>query len=131
MILCLLAAGEREQVLFDCFAALGWRPPSSSTLAYYRKAFAAEIAQARQRRIDEALTTGLALRAERIAALKDHAALLGAMRFTPDKNGRLWNERAWRQTLEDLALEMGDRKAKQEAGEQPVKVYIGFDPDKV
>ena len=36
------------------------------------------------------------------------------MRFTPDKNGRLWNERAWRQTLDDIAAVMGERWPKEQ-----------------
>jgi hypothetical protein len=47
----------------------------------------------------------------------------------PDKNGRLWNERAWRQPLDDIAAEMGERRPKeQESGGEVVKVVIGIDP---
>jgi len=82
--------------------------------------------------MERALTEGLALRAERVAKLKEHAAILDEMRFVPDKNGRLWNERAWRQTLADIAEEMGERRAKEkdQSGEV-VKVVIGIDPDRV
>jgi hypothetical protein len=54
------------------------------------------------------------------------------MRFTADKNGRLWNERAWRQTLADIATEMGERRPREEeSGGETIKVIIGIDPDKI
>src|SRR5262245_40214340 len=73
----------------------------------------ASIKQARASRTERALTEGLALRAERVAKLKEHAEVLDALRFVPDKNGRLWNERAYRQTLADIAEEMGERRPKE------------------
>lgn len=131
LLLQLLAAGFRESVIHNFFAAADKKPLSSSTISYYRQQWAKQLAEAKAKRIDEALTSGLALKAERIAALKEHAELLGQIRFVSDKNGRLWNERAWRQTLEDIAIEMGERKPKNDPGEQVVKVYLGVDPDKV
>lgn len=130
-LLLLLSSGQCESAIGDVFRLVGWKPLSSSSLSYYRQLWAALIEEATQRRTDEALTAGLAVKAERVAALKDHAAMLEAIRFTPDKNGRLWNERAWRQTLEDIAIEMGDRKPKDAPQEAIIKVYTGFDPEKV
>jgi predicted ABC-class ATPase len=111
---------------------LGYVPPASSALAYYRERWRASIDEARASRTERALTEGLALRAERVAKLKEHAEALDALRFVPDKNGRLWNERAYRQTLADIAEEMGERRPKEsEQSGEVVKVVIGIDPDRV
>ena len=111
---------------------MGYVPPASSALAYYRERWRDQIEQARASRTERALTEGLALRAERVAKLKEHAAILDELRFVPDKNGRLWNERAWRQTLDDIAEEMGERRPKEsEQSGEVVKVVIGVDPDRV
>lgn len=131
-LLLLLVAGLRESAIANYFAASSWKPLSSSTVSYYRKLWAKKLAEAKASRLEAAMVSGLALKAERIAALKEHAELLGALRFVADKkSGRLWNERAWRQTLEDIAVEMGDRKPKDTAAEQTIKVYVGLDPDKI
>lgn len=127
----LLAAGEAEAGINKFFELAGWGKLASSTLSHYRKLYATEIEAAKTDRIDLALASGLALKAERIAALKVHAEQLHAIRWIGDKHGRLWNERAWRQTLNDIAVEMGDRKPKDAPAEQTVKVYIGLDPEKI
>ncbi len=132
LLLKLLVAGQREGLIMQAFAALGIVPPASATVAYYREKYREEIREAQSRRIEQAMTEGVALKAERIAKLKEHAELLEAMRFVADRNGRLWNERAWRQTLADIAEEMGERRPKEsESGGETVKVIIGIDPDKV
>jgi len=128
----LLVAGEREGSINAVFRSLGYVPPASSALAHYRERWRASIEQARASRMERALTEGLALRAERVAKLKEHAAILDEMRFVPDKNGRLWNERAWRQTLADIAEEMGERRPKEsEQSGEVVKVVIGIAPHRV
>lgn len=131
MLVALLAAGEPESAILQFFRLAGWGKLASSTLSHYRKLFATEIEAAKVRRIDEALSSGLALKAERIAALKVHAEQLHAIRWIGDKHGRLWNERAYRQTLADIAVEMGDRKPKDAPAEQTVKVYLGLDPERI
>lgn len=133
LLLKLLVAGQRQGLIMQAFRALGYEEPASSSISYYRILWRELIEEAKKRRTEQALTEGLALKAERIAALKDHADLLESMRFSPDKNGRLWNERAWRQTLEDIAIEMGERRPKEEgsSGGEVIKVIIGIDPDKV
>ena len=128
----LLASGQQERLINDYFQLLGWGGLSSSTISYYREQYRALIEEAARQRTDLALTAGLALKAERVAALKDHAAMLEAIRFVPGKTGRLFNEKAWRETIEDIALEMGERKPKEGVvGEQTIKVLIGIDPEKV
>ena len=131
LLLLLLASGQHGTAIGRFFAAAGWDALSSSTLSYYRKLYAKQIAAAAAARVDEAMVSGLALKAERVAALKEHAEQLGLIKFIPDRHGRLWNERAWRLTLEDIAQEMGDRKPKDAQSEQIIKVYVGLDPDKV
>lgn len=132
LLLKLLVAGLREGAINAVFRSLGYVPPASSALAYYRERWRDMIDDARASRSERALTEGLALRAERVAKLKEHAAILDEMRFVPDKNGRLWNERAYRQTLADIAEEMGERRPKEsEQGGEVVKVVIGVDPDRV
>ena len=130
-LVMLLASGQRERLINDYFRLMGWGELASSTLSYYRQEYHELIEEATAARIDGALTAGLALKSERIAALKDHAEMLGGIRFAPGKTGRLFNEKAWRETLEDIAIEMGDRRRKDEPQEQTVKVYVGIDPDKV
>lgn len=132
LLLLLLVGGFRESAIASYFLASSWQPLASSTISYYRKLWAKRLAEAKASRLEAAMVSGLALKAERIAALKEHAELLGALRFVADrKSGRLWNERAWRQTLEDIAVEMGDRKPRDTAAEQTIKVYVGLDPDKI
>jgi hypothetical protein len=132
LLLKLLVSGVREGAIKAVFRSLGYVPPASSALAYYRERWRAQIDEARARRTENALTEGLALRAERVAKLKEHAAILDELRFVPDRNGRLWNERAWRQALDDIAAEMGERRPKeQEESGEVVKVVIGVDPNRV
>lgn len=132
LLLKLLVAGQREGLILQAFEAMGLEPPASSTLNYYRQKYREEIREAQAARVERAMTEGLALKAERIAKLKEHAELLEAMRFIADRNGRLWNERAWRQTLADIAAEMGERgPAQEEDRGEVVKVIIGVDPDRV
>jgi hypothetical protein len=83
---------------------------SSGTLTYYRQKWAAEIEQARAERRGPAISQGLALKEERIRRLAEHADELEAIKWVPDDKGRLWNEKAWRETLDDIAREMGQRR---------------------
>ncbi len=132
LLLMLLAAGTRERALQDFWGMVYGRKLASSTLSYHRQKCREEIAARKLQRTEAALASGLALKAERVAALKEHAELLGAIRFAPSKTGRLFNEKAWRETLEDIAIEMGERKPKDAVtGEQTIKVYVGIDPKRV
>ena len=58
----------------------------------YRERWRVAIEQARAMRTERALTEGLALMAKRVAKLKEHAEVLDALRWVPDKNGRLWSQ---------------------------------------
>lgn len=79
--------------------------------SYYRKQYGLEIERLRTERRRSALNSGLALKEERVARLAAHADELEALKWVPDDNGRLWNEKAWRETLDDIAREVGDRRA--------------------
>ena len=92
------------------FKERDWPELSDATLTYYRQRFAPEIEAARAERRGAALNSGLALKEERIQRLKDHADELEAIKWLPDEKGRLWNEKAWRETLDDIAKEMGHRR---------------------
>src|SRR5262249_37219967 len=131
LLLSLLASGEREGAIQQYWKLCFGKRLASSTIAHWRKKAKPLIEARRRERIHKALDTGLALKAERIAALKDHAEQLASLKWLPAKTGRLFNEKAWRETLEDIAIEMGDRKPKDAPQEQTVKVYVGLDPDKV
>lgn len=130
-LIMLLAASTRERTIQTFWKLAFGKTLASSTIAHWRKKAKPLIEERRKERIDKALDSGLALKSERIAALKEHAEQLAAIKFLAAKNGRLWNERAWRETLEDVAIEMGDRKPRDAPGEQTIKVYMGLDPDKV
>jgi hypothetical protein len=118
LLLKLLVAGVREGAINAVFRSLGYVPPASSALAYYMERWRDQIEQARASRTERALTEGLALKAECVAKLKEHAEVLDALRWVPDKNGRLWNERAYRQTLANIAEEMGERRPEGERTER-------------
>lgn len=93
------------------FTEREWPSVSDATLSYYRDKWRDEISAAREARRGTAMTTGLALKEERVLRLADHADELEAIKWVPDEKGRLWNEKAWRETLEDIAKETGGRRA--------------------
>ncbi len=130
-LISLLAAGEREGAIRAFWRLAFGKSLASATIAHWRKKAKPLIEERRKQRIDRALDSGLALKAERIAALKEHAEQLAAIKFDVSESGRLWNEKAWRETLADIAVEMGDRKPKDAPQEQTIKVYVGVDPDRV
>lgn len=109
-LLMWLAADYSETLIGKWFVDRKWTPLSSSNVSYYRKKFAPEIEAARKERHNSALNTGLALKEERLKRLAEHADELEAIKWEPDENGRLWNEKAWREVLDDIAKEMGHRR---------------------
>ena len=132
MLLTWLAADYDSALIAQWFAEREWPVLSRAALTYYRNKHRAAIEDLRVQRRTEALTTGLALKEERIARLKAHADALDAIKWVPDKNGRLWNEKAWRETLDDIAQETGGRVQKTElSGEVVMKAYQGMDPEAV
>lgn len=134
VVLLLIAADYSNAVIFDRLSKLDEFPDiSASALSYYRDKFGEDIKRLRKERDDAALSTGLALKAERVQRLKEHADELELMKWVAAESGRLWNEKAWRETLDDIAREMGERRPSDaDAGPgESVKIYIGIDAEKV
>lgn len=110
VLLTWLVAEYSGNLIRKWFSERGWTPLADSTLSYYRTEWASEIESARVVRRTAAITSGLALKEERIQRLAEHADELEAIKWVPDDKGRLWNEKAWRETLDDIAKEMGHRR---------------------
>jgi hypothetical protein len=131
-LLAWIAADYSNQVIFRRAAAADFPALEESTLSYYRRKHRAGIEELRQQRCAQALAAGLALKAERIARLCEHADELELLKWQMNDKGRLVNEKAWRETLRDIAEEMGERRpAEKVQAEEIVKVYVGIDLDKV
>lgn len=110
-LLTWLAAEYSEPLIQKWFEKEKWEPLAKSTISYHRKRYAVEVEAARQERRTGAINSGLALKEERIKRLTEHADELEAIKWVADeKTGRLWNEKAWRETLDDIAKEMGHRR---------------------
>lgn len=109
-LLTWLAADYDTSLIIKWFRDRNWPALDRDDVFYYRKRFRQQIEAVRAERHTNALTSGLALKEERIERLKHHADELEAIKWLPDEKGRLWNEKAWRETLADIAAEMGDRK---------------------
>lgn len=110
LLLIWLAADYDSRLIIKWFSDRGWPELTHNNLYYYREKHQVDIEAIRTERRSAALTTGLALKEERIARLAQHADELEAIKWAPDKNGRLWNEKAWRETLDDIAKEVGHRR---------------------
>lgn len=87
-----------------------WPVITHVAISYHRKKNQAEIDRRREARRDSALNTGLAVKEERVERLKEHADRLEPLKWIPDEKGKLHNEKAWRETLGEIALEVGDRR---------------------
>jgi hypothetical protein len=109
-LLAWLAADYESNVIFVWFAEREWPELDRSTLTYYRKRYKDDIDQLRADRRSSAIHTGLALKEERVARLKAHADRLEEIKWIPGKTGKLYNEKAWRETLDDIAKELGQRR---------------------
>lgn len=123
-LLTWIAAEYSEGLIFQWFKDRQWPDITAANLSYYRKRFKAQIEALREGRRSAALTTGLALKAERVERLKHHADALEAIKWEPDKNGRLWNEAAWRETLDDIAKEMGHRRTGIDIATQEIEAFL-------
>ena len=105
-----LSAEYSGPLIRKWFTDREWPDLSDAAFTYYRNLWSEEIDAARVKRRNSAITTGLALKEERIKRLAEHADELDAIKWLPDERGRLWNEKAWRETLDDIAKEMGHRR---------------------
>jgi len=105
-----VAAEYSSDLIAAWFAEREWPSLTRPAVTYYRRRFKMQIAALRDERRAAALSSGLALKAERIERLKEHADALDAIKWVSSESGRLWNEKAWRETLDDIAREMGHRR---------------------
>lgn len=106
-----LAAGYDSRLIRAWLKERKWPDLTRQAVHYYRDEWREEIEAKRKERLEKAVTTGLALKEERVARLANHADELDEIKWVPGEKGRLWNEKAWRETLDDIAREMGQRKA--------------------
>jgi hypothetical protein len=107
-----IAADYDTELIELWFIERNWPIITRQDISYYRKRYAEQINILREQRLSLALTTGLALKEERVARLKAEADALEAIKWEANKDGRLWNEKSWRETLEQIADETEDRKGK-------------------
>lgn len=120
-----MAAEYSEPLIQKWFIEREWEPLAKSTISYHRTRYAAQIDQARTSRRSRAITTGLALKEERVKRLAEHADELEAIKWVADeKTGRLWNEKAWRETLDDIAKEMGHRRTGVDIATQELEAFL-------
>jgi len=127
-----LAAEYAGPLIRKWFVERAWPDLSDAAFTYYRDRHADEIAAARQERRASAINTGLALKEERVRRLAEHADELEAIKWVADeKTGRLWNEKAWRETLDDIAKEMGHRKQSVELSWREKLKEHGHNPDEL
>lgn len=110
VLLTWLAADYSTELIRHWLEERGWPVISRQAIHQHREQFEPDIERMRQERHSRALTTGTALKEERVQRLKDHLDKLEEIKWVPDKNGKLWNEKGWRETLDDIAREMGHRR---------------------
>lgn len=124
-LLAWLVAEYSESLIQKWFEERGWDPITSGTISYHRTRYADQITAARQERRTSAINSGLALKEERIKRLAEHADELEAIKWVPDeRTGRLWNEKAWRETLDDIAKEMGHRRTGVDIATQELEAFL-------
>jgi hypothetical protein len=110
-LLTWLAADYDSRLIMLWFKEREWCELTRDNLSYYRKVYGIDIEKLRAERRTSALNTGLAIKEERVKRLSDHADALEAIKWIPDiKTGKLHNEKAWRETIDDIAKEVGGRK---------------------
>lgn len=105
-----LAADYEWRLIRKWFEERDWPPISRALVSYYRGSRDIGIAKLRATRRNKALSSGLALKEERVARLVAHADALEAIKWVPSQSGKLYNEKAWRETLAEIAAEQGHRK---------------------
>lgn len=106
-----IAADYDTGLIFAWMKEKDWPVISRRTMFHYRKHYTPTINELREQRYKDAMSTGLALKEERIKRLIKHADQLEEFKFTTNKSGALVNEKAWRETLNQIAEEVGDKKA--------------------
>lgn len=105
-----LAADYSERLIRHWFEERQWPELTRQAFHYHRKKLSDQIEALRAERHTKALTTGLAVKEERVERLKQHADRLEEIKWLPDDKGKLHNEKSWRETLDDIAKEVGHRR---------------------
>ena len=125
-LLTWLAADYDSRLITGWFKEREWPELSRATLSFYRKTYGIKIDEIRAKRLESALNKGLALKEERVKRLVEHADALEIIKWLPDERGRLWNEKSWRETLADIASEVGGRKQNVDitSGGKPIETKV-------
>lgn len=110
-LLTWVIAGFPAPLIHSLFRAHGWQEIEPGSIQHYRNKHRDQIEARFKERMDAAWDAGLAQREARVRALVDHAAKLEEIMWLPDDKGKLHNEKAWRETLDDIAKELGHRRA--------------------
>jgi hypothetical protein len=119
-----LAAGNPYVLIVQKFLARGWEPISIDGIKYHHQRHKEAIDRRRQEREEAAFDRGYAQWQTRVKALVYHAENLDDVKWLPDEKGKLHNEKAWRETLDDIAKEMGHRKGLPDAGTMTAQQLI-------
>lgn len=104
---------------------------SRQAISQHRQKYAAEIEELRKTRHAEALTTGAALKEERVARLKRYLDELELKKWVTDDKGRAVYADTYLRTFIALRDELDPKRAVVAVGGDNAKVYIGVDLDKV
>ena len=109
----LLVAGYTVSFIKESFERKGWKAPSHVTIQNYRIKFQVDIENARAERYKELMENGLALQDERVARLTQHAEKLESLGTdAQDEKGTLIVSKEYRETIADIAAEVGGRQKK-------------------
>lgn len=119
-----VAADYSSDLIAGWFLTREWPELTRPAITYYRRQFKEQIVALREARHTAALDSGLALKAERVERLKEHADKLEAIKWVPGDKGRLWNEKSWRETLDDIAKEMGHRRTGLDISTQEIEKFL-------
>lgn len=126
-----LAADYDTALIMQWAADLGFPKLTRQAIHYYRQSRGDSVKRIQEERYSKALDSGLAKKAERVTRLKRHADSLEAIKWVPDKNGRLWNEKAWRETLDQIAEETDGKRITVEVNWRDEAKRRGYDPDQL
>lgn len=128
-VLTWIAAGYSSGVIREKCEKANIPGITDPALSYYRSRFRDRIKKIAEQRQDEALNMGLALKAERVARLKEYAEEIEDRRLDENNFGTPSWGPEYRATLEDIAKEKGERRPAPSDEEQVIKVYLGIDTD--
>jgi hypothetical protein len=105
-----LAAGYSPSLILQWFSERDWPSISTATVKDYLARYEIDIKEARKKRRAAAIDAGVANKEERIKRLAEHADVLEKIKWTVDNTGKCPNEKAWRETLNQIRQEIeGDK----------------------